>query len=100
FQNARNRKLKAIRNWIYWKLIEKNVVNQAQGLLFTCEEERQLARVTFSPYRPNCELVVGLGVEEPPVYQVDMQREFVARCPNFKNESYFLFLSRIHEKKG
>lgn len=95
FQRAAGRKLKAIRNVIYWKLIERRVVNQADGLLFTCEEERNLARKTFSPYRPKKELVIGLGVEEPPEHRSSMMQSSVA-----ENKSYLLFLSRIHEKKG
>lgn len=100
FQKASGRKLKALRNWFYWKLIEKNVVNKAAGLLFTCEAELQLARKTFTPYQPEKELVVGLGVEEPPVETAAMQQAFSKKCTGLNNKSYILFLSRIHEKKG
>lgn len=100
FQKASGRKLKAIRNWIYWKLIERKVVNQANGLLFTCEAELQLARTPFRPYHPKKELVVGLGVEEPPGYIEAMQEAFLSKCEGLKEESYLLFISRIHEKKG
>ncbi len=100
FQKAAGRKLKAVRNWIYWKLIERKVVNLADGLLFTCEAELQLARKTFSPYHPNKELVVGLGVEEPPAFTVAMRDAFVKKCPKLHGQPYLLFISRIHEKKG
>lgn len=100
FQKASGRKLKAIRNWLYWKIIEQKVVNQADGLLFTCDAELQLARKTFTPYSPKKELVVGLGVEEPPVYQPSMRDAFLRKCSGLKKENYLLFISRIHEKKG
>src|SRR5690554_4640847 len=50
FQKASSRKLKALRNWFYWKLIEKNLIQRADGVLFTCEQEMLLARETFRPY--------------------------------------------------
>jgi glycosyltransferase involved in cell wall biosynthesis len=100
FQKAAGRKLKAVRNWVYWKLIEQKVVNQADGLLFTCEAELQLARGTFNPYLPKKELVVGLGVEEPPVYQQSMREAFLEKCLGLDEQPYLLFISRIHEKKG
>ncbi len=65
---ANGRKLKAIRKSLYWKLIESRVVNAADGLLFTCEEERRLAHKPFSSYNPKNEIVVGMGVEEGASY--------------------------------
>jgi glycosyltransferase involved in cell wall biosynthesis len=100
FQRAAGRKLKAFRNVLYWGLIEKRIVNSADGLLFTCEAERNLAREPFKPYHPKRELVVGLGVEAPPAFTPDMPTAFQEKCPELKNSPYILFLSRIHEKKG
>lgn len=100
FQKAKGRKLKAVRNVIYWALLEKKLVNGADGLLFTCEEECRLAREPFKPYTPSKELVVGLGVEEPPPYSAAMRKAFIGLCPQTESKSYVLFLSRIHEKKG
>ncbi|WP_372752997.1 glycosyltransferase [Mariniflexile sp.] len=100
FQRAAGRQLKAIRNVLYWALIEKQVVNSANGLLFTCAAERDLARVPFKPYQPKRELVVGLGVEAPPAYTPAMTTAFQTKCPELQGSPYILFLSRIHEKKG
>ena len=100
FQKAPGRKLKALRNVLYWKYIENHVINHADGVLFTCEAERQLAHVPFKPYRPKNELVVGLGVEAPPPFEVSMETTFKKHCPELNSEPYILFLSRIHEKKG
>jgi len=100
FQNAKSRRLKAIRNWTYWKLIEKNVVNDADGLLFTCQTELLLARETFKPYKPRKEYDVGYGIDTPPVFSDKMSNAFFELCPHFKGKPYLLFLSRIHPKKG
>ncbi len=100
FQKDPDRKLKALRNWVYWKLIENTVVNNADGLLFTCEEELHLAREPFHPYRPNKEINVGYGIKTPPPFSPKMKAAFLKLCPGIKLNSYFLFLSRIHEKKG
>lgn len=100
FQRAPGRRVKAVRNWLYWKLIEGAVVNDASGVLFTCEEERRLAREPFRPYRPQHELVVGLGVAEPPAFVPAMRTAFSQALPAVDEQPYLLFLSRIHEKKG
>ncbi|MDT0675841.1 glycosyltransferase [Autumnicola musiva] len=100
FQKAGGRKLKAIRNKFYWKFIESKVINGADGLIFTCEEERRLAHEPFNPYRPGREIILGLGTEAPPEYELAMTRAFIQKCEELEGRSYFLFLSRIHEKKG
>lgn len=100
FQRATGRRLKAIRNIAYWSLIEKNVVNSADGVLFTCQTELILAREPFKPYLPKSEMVVGLGVNEPPLYTVSMREAFYGKCTGLNGKPYFLFLGRIHEKKG
>lgn len=100
FQRASTRKLKAIRNWFYWKVVEADVVNQADGLLFTCEVELLLAREPFTPYRPKKEINIGLGIGSSPPFRPAMHESFIEKCPSIKGCSYFLFLSRIHEKKG
>ncbi len=100
FQRAPDRILKAIRNWFYWKIIEHKVIEQADGLLFTCQTELELARTTFKPYLPKKEINVGYGVEVPPMLTDRMKIAFRSKCPSIENSTYFLFLSRIHEKKG
>ncbi len=100
FQRASGRKLKAMRNTLYWKLIECKVVNNADGLLFTCQEEMKLASETFNNFNPKQKIVVGLGVEEPPQYTDQMRLAFWEKCPEVKGYPFLIFLSRIHEKKG
>lgn len=100
FQRAPERRLKAIRNWVYWKFVESKLINEADGLLFTCDEELTLARQTFRPYHPHRELNIGFGIQEPPPYESSMYEEFLTACPEVRDQPYILFLSRIHEKKG
>ena len=100
FQTAKDRKLKALRNWVFWKLIENKVVNKADGLLFTCQKELELARIPFTPYQPKREINVGFGTEEPPAYFTEMSSAYYSICPQVKGKNFLLFLSRIHQKKG
>jgi glycosyltransferase involved in cell wall biosynthesis len=100
FQRASNRKVKALRNWLYWKAIERNVINDCDGLLFTCQTELLLARETFKPYKPKKEYDVGYGIDAPPKYHDGMSVAFNKLCPDLNGAPYLLFLSRIHTKKG
>ncbi|PWJ55984.1 glycosyltransferase involved in cell wall biosynthesis [Dyadobacter jejuensis] len=98
FQKASNRKLKAIRNTLYWHLIEKHVINNADGVLFTTNEELLLARTTFSGYKPKKELNVGYGIQPPPLFDTKM-KDCLTKF-NISNDPYILFMSRIDIKKG
>lgn len=100
FQRDPSRRVKAIRNWIYWKLVEHRVIEAADALLFTCEEERLLAAEPFRPYCPKRTSVVGLGISAPPVFTPAMRHDFRAKCTELSDRPYLLFLSRIHPKKG
>lgn len=100
FQKAEGRKLKALRNLLYWKLLESKAVANADGLLFTCEEEKRLAATTFKPYRPKAVYNVSYGIQAPPARKPDKEIEFFQRHPLLKPNGYLLFLSRIHDKKG
>jgi glycosyltransferase involved in cell wall biosynthesis len=100
FQRTPERWLKAIRNWVYWKVIESKVVNDADGLLFTCQAELLLARDTFRPYHPKKEYNAGYGIKQPPVLTTEMSDAFYNKCPDVRGVPYLLFLSRIHPKKG
>ena len=100
FQKAESRKLKEIRNWVYWKLIEAKVIESADKLFFTCQTELLLARETFKPYKPNMEVVVGYGIKDPIKHLPVYEELWFQAYPELKTSPYLLFLSRIHEKKG
>ena len=100
FQRAPERRFKALRNWIYWKLMEQHVIRRARAMLFTCAEEMRLAQDTFRPYQPQRQINVGYGVSLPPEFKNGMVETFAQKCPDLNGRPYFLFLSRIHPKKG
>ena len=100
FQRDKSRRVKAVRNWFYWWLIERGVVNSADAMLFTCQQELELARTTFGGYRPKQEINVGYGIAEPPAFEPKMQEAFAARCPGLNGRPYLLFMSRVHPKKN
>jgi glycosyltransferase involved in cell wall biosynthesis len=100
FQRDRSRRIKAVRNFFYWWMVERRVVNGADALIFTCEEEMRLARTTFGGYRPKREVNVGYGIKAPPEFSERMRAAFLGRVPGLGERPYVLFLGRIHPKKG
>lgn len=100
FQKAKGRKIKAIRNWLYWQWTEKKLIHEADGILFTSEEELLLARNAFRPYRPQRELNISYGITPPPEYTSQMKQAFLQVCKREKMPPYLIFLGRIHPKKG
>ncbi|GEC72337.1 Glycosyltransferase involved in cell wall bisynthesis [Flavobacterium flevense] len=99
FQKAADRKWKALRNEIVWRLTEKKAINAADAVFFTCEEELNLARTTFRGYKPKLAINVGIGIPNPPAETTEMRSAFKLLSPSVPN-NYWLFLSRIHPKKG
>ena len=101
FQKAKERKLKAIRNIIYWHLVENKVVNNATAILFTCEQEKILARKSFKNYFPKAEINVSYGIISPPNKIDSFKSAFNIKIPETQDITpYILFISRIHIKKG
>lgn len=95
----RHAPLKAVAKQAVWWLCEGALLRRAGAVLFTSEDERQLARQSFWPYRAR-ERVVGYGaidIEGDP----DAQRlAFRSAVPRLGDRRFLLFLSRIHPKKG
>jgi len=89
---------KHLKKILYWPL-QFPVLRDARAVLFTTPTERDLALTSFHPSHWNS-LPVPYGISEPegaPAVQVDA---FYARFPHLRHRHFFLFLSRIHEKKG
>lgn len=100
FQNAADRKWKALRNEIVWRFIEKKCINQADAIFYTCDEELRLAATTFKGYSPKKAINVSYGIQSPPERIAEFDKDFFQKCPEVLHKVYWLFLSRIHEKKG
>jgi glycosyltransferase involved in cell wall biosynthesis len=90
--------LKHLKKWLYWPWAEYRVLRDAAAVIFTSEEERSQARKSFWLYRCR-EKVSPLGVEAPPISS-NAKLEFLSRYPQLQNTRIFLFLGRLHPKKG
>ena len=90
--------LKHLKKWLYWPWAEYRVLRDAAAVIFTSEEERFQARKSFWLYRCR-EKVSPLGVEAPPISS-NAKSEFLSRYPQLQNSRNFLFLGRLHPKKG
>ena len=91
--------LKHLKKWLYWPWAEYRVLRDARAVFFTCEQERLLARQSFWLYRCR-EIVLGYGTTPPPG-EADAQRAtFLQQFHECEGRRVWLFLSRIHEKKG
>jgi len=91
--------LKHIKKLLYWPWAEYRVFRDAAAVLFTSEEERRLARESFSLYRCN-EVVVNYGTAAPDVDLQTARHDFLNSFPKLRQRKFLLFLSRLHEKKG
>ncbi|MCQ8119704.1 glycosyltransferase [Methylomonas rosea] len=91
--------LKHLKKCLYWFWGEYPVIRDAAGVLFTCEEEKVLARQSFWPYRCN-ENVVNFGTAGHVGDAAEQKREFLDSFPDLRNKPFLLYLSRIHPKKG
>lgn len=91
--------LKHLKKLLYWPWAEYRVLRDAAAVLFTSDEERRLARESFSPYRCN-ELVVNYGTAAPETDLASAQEDFLDSFPQLRGRRFLLFLGRLHEKKG
>jgi glycosyltransferase involved in cell wall biosynthesis len=91
--------LKHLKKWAYWPWADYRVLHDAEAVLFTTEQERILARQSFRLYHAK-EIVVGYGTSAPPVDDRRQIAVFLNRFPHLRDKRIFLFLSRIHPKKG
>jgi glycosyltransferase involved in cell wall biosynthesis len=91
--------LKHLKKCLYWFWGEYPVIRDAKRVLFTCEEEKVLARQSFWPYQCN-EYVVNYGTAGHSGVESGQKTLFLDAFPNLQGKQFLLFLSRIHPKKG
>jgi glycosyltransferase involved in cell wall biosynthesis len=91
--------LKHLKKLLYWPWAEYRVLRDAGAVLFTSEEERRLARESFSLYRCN-EVVVNYGTAAPGIDLAAAREDFFTSFPQLRGRRFLLFLGRLHEKKG
>lgn len=91
--------LKHLKKWLYWPWAEYRVLRDARRVIFTCEDERLLARESFWLYKVK-EAVTSYGVCDPPANGDELATRFLAQYPQLQGKRIALYLSRIHVKKG
>lgn len=91
--------LKHLKKLLYWPWAEYRVLRDAAAVLFTSEEERRLARESFSLYQCN-EAVVNYGTAAPDVNLETARHDFLKAFSQLHGKRLLLFLGRLHEKKN
>ncbi len=91
--------LKHWKKWLYWPWADYRMLRDARAVLFTSEEECRAARESFWLYRCH-EVVVNYGIAAPAGDAEAQKQAVLQRFPELAGKRAFVFLSRIHEKKG
>lgn len=96
---------KQVKKAAYWFLYESKVMRDAEAVLFTTREEKEVSHNAFWPYRCNAQ-VTGYGIQDPlPALELENSgneaRQMIEQIvPGVRGRKYILFLARVHEKKG
>ena len=91
--------LKHLKKQAYWLAREYRVLRDARAVCFTSPAERDAAAATFWPQRWT-PVVVSFGTSQPGGDPAVQREIFFARYPGLRQRRFFLFLSRLHRKKG
>lgn len=91
--------LKHIKKLFYWHFFLHRILHNANAVLFTCEEERLLARRSFNRYQVR-EHVLNFGIFGPDVDLANAREEFLAGWPRLRGKRLAFSMGRIHPKKG
>jgi glycosyltransferase involved in cell wall biosynthesis len=91
--------LKHFKKQVYWLAREYRVLRDAKAVCFTTPIERDAAMGTMWPQGWN-PAVVSFGTSEPAGDRATQREMFLTRYPALRERRFFLFLSRIHAKKG
>lgn len=87
---------KHLKKAVYWNLIEHSILENADTVIYTAEEEKR--RATFiSTTRAG---IIPLGIPAPPSEKeapIDLALE---QWPQLKEKKIVLFFGRLHPKKG
>jgi len=91
--------LKHLKKCLYWPWADYRLLRDARAVLFTSEEERRQARLSFRRYRAR-EAVVDYGTNAPPSDAESLRERFLTQFGHLRGKRLLLFLGRIHPKKG
>jgi glycosyltransferase involved in cell wall biosynthesis len=91
--------LKHIKKSVYWHVFLQPILRNATSVLFTCEEEKILARQSFWRYKVH-ETVVSYGTFPPDCDLMTARDEFLEKWPEVRGKRVAVSIGRIHPKKG
>lgn len=91
--------LKHFKKLLYWNMAERRVLRDARSVLYTCEEERKLAPLSFGHFDHNPH-VVHLGTAMPAGDTEAQKEALFSAFPKLRNRRIVLFLGRLHPKKA
>jgi glycosyltransferase involved in cell wall biosynthesis len=90
---------KHLQKTMVWPWSDYLMLRDATAVMFTCDEERKLARNTFAPYVAR-EVVIGYGTRKSPVPLPIAKRAFLTQFPLLQSKRLLTFVGRLHPKKG
>jgi glycosyltransferase involved in cell wall biosynthesis len=90
--------VKHFKKLLYWP-IQYPVLRDAKAVFFTSKLEPDLAKTSFSPNEWNT-VIFPNGIYEPASDPGETIETFYEAYPSLRRRRYFLYLARIHEKKG
>lgn len=91
--------VKHIKKSLYYRMIAAPLLSNSLATLFTCPEERRLANTSYRPVVGRRH-VVRYGINPPPVDPSAYQGRLLSLKQELADKEVFLFLGRIHPKKG
>ena len=87
--------LKHLKKWMVWPWSDYRLLRDARSVMFTCEEEKEMARKSFSLYKAH-EVVVGYGTKVSP-FPLDTAREIsLHQYPHLRGKRLLTFIGRLH----
>ena len=90
--------LKTYAKYGWWFACDYPVCRDSDGLLFTCADEAEQARLLFSGRMDGH--IVSNGVAEPPLGDAYSARALFEQHPELAGKDLLLFLGRFHRVKG
>lgn len=92
--------LKKIKKKIYWFFIEKSNLLNSKLLLLTSNGENKFNRDTYVNTSGIKKKVVQYGIVKNTLDKNKLSKIFYKKFKHLKNNDFYLYLGRYHEKKG